>query len=111
MTAADKPTRCEARSALTDAEIRALESLPEPVAHELQPVLQCELQREHSGEHVSLGQSGGDGSNWWLSWPTGVRALQPLPICPASAVEDGEDDPCTLPMGHDGAHDFEMYER
>ena len=104
-----KPSRCSARTALSAAEVRALEALPEPVAHELQLVLQCELESDHRGEHMSLGQtSGPNGANWWLSWPVGDRQLQPLPPCPSSAATEDGPDPCTLPMGHDGAHDYEM---
>ena len=96
---------------MTAAESERLVSLPEPVAHELELVLQCELQSEHRGEHMSLDQtSGPDGANWWLSWPVGERQLQRLPPCPASAETDHGPDPCTLPMGHDGAQDYEMYD-
>lgn len=101
------PMRCPAQTALTSAELRALEALPDPV-NELDLVLRCELQAEHRGEHMSLGQTDNRGHNWWLSWPAGDRLLQALPTCPATIGEDVHEEPCTLPMGHDGVHDYEL---
>jgi hypothetical protein len=101
--------RCTALTALTSAEFRALQALPPPLAHELEPILRCLLEADHRGEHMALGQTSGiNGADWWLSWPVGDRQLQFLPICPATTEGDEEPETCLLPLGHEGAHDFEL---
>lgn len=102
-----EPTRCEARTPLTAAEICALESLPEPVGFELDLIAGCELQAAHRGVHMSLGQTDALGTNWWLTWPNGDRVFQQLTFCPVTRGTGVDEERCGLPLGHEGVHGFD----
>lgn len=57
---------------------------------------------------MAFAQTDGRGHDWWLTWPAGDRLLQALPDCPAVMGAGVHEEPCTLPLGHDGVHDFDL---
>jgi hypothetical protein len=73
-------------------------------AHELEDLMGCELGPGHAGPHEALGQTAGDGTDYWLRWSDGeavhVKVLEPC------EVESDSGDFCLLPSGHPGAHRF-----
>jgi hypothetical protein len=93
---------CWVEILLTDAELAELAAIPQP-ANELETQLWCELEAEHPGPHLTLGQASGD-IEWWLRWGLGGRDLVVLVPCSA----EGDDHVCTLPLGHPGGHSFEL---
>jgi hypothetical protein len=91
-----------------------LEARPDP-AHEIEPVVECELQHGHPGSHLALGQSYGDAAELWLRWqpgqPAGLLKVDEPGYCTAEGPdpeEPGELMECHMPAGHPGAHSFQL---
>lgn len=108
--------RCTASTSLSVDEIRLLEELPDP-AHELEQVVECELEAEHVGRHAALCQaSGGSEVEWWIQWTDGGdRNLASLKPCEAelsaSADQDASEnveEVCELAVDHAGGHSFHL---
>jgi hypothetical protein len=108
---------CAELLTLGEAEIRVLEARPDP-AHEIEPVVPCELQDGHPGPHLALGQAYGAITELWLRWLAG-QPLEFLEVaetgyCPAEGPPDPEDPgellDCRLPGGHPGSHSFLLEE-
>lgn len=72
----------------------------------------CELEPEHVGYHHSLGDVAfveEECEEWWLRWDeNGHRDLAALPGCPAKLGDRMDEELCTLPMEHAGAHIYEF---
>ncbi|MEU5869783.1 hypothetical protein ABZ815_52085 [Nonomuraea sp. NPDC047529] len=109
---------CATEVALTEDEYVHFAQVPDG-AHELVDTLQCELQADHPGPHLALGQAGGAGGvDWWLRWSATERSLIALEeetgYCETSGPPidpQGDSDDtvlCQLPSGHFGAHSWQM---
>ena len=59
--------RCQSSLELTVNEVTPLIRLPDG-AHVLAEVAICELEDNHPGPHVSLGQTDGEDQDWWIRW-------------------------------------------
>ena len=100
---------CGVELELSAAEARVLASMldgTQPVAS----VVYCELEADHPGSHLALGQVSGP-DWWWLRWDEAGqhRELVAAVCCDALAVPGGPGEPgvpCWLPAGHAGAHGF-----
>lgn len=99
---------------LSRSEITTLQARPGPV-HEIEPVVECELQAGHPGPHVALGQAYAAEPELWLRWlPGDCRTMfekTDSEYCDAEGPDpDNRDDleGCLLPAGHPGAHSFRL---
>lgn len=99
-------TGCSGFTELTGSEYAMLSALPLS-AIEVDLAQWCGLEQGHSGCHHSLGQVAFE-EEWWLRWDeNGQRDLAALPGCPAKLGNVNED-LCTLPVEHVGAHNYEF---
>jgi hypothetical protein len=110
----NKLSFCGESLTLSQKEIAALEARPDP-AHELEPVLDCELEAHHHGPHLALGQAYGAEAEVWLQWLPGERRelVEKRDYCEAEEPDPRDpDDPwtCELPAGHPGAHSFDLHQ-
>lgn len=96
---------------LTAEEVEKLDSLPD-AAHQVEPVLRCELEMAHAGPHYALGQTQDNGTepvkNWWLRWHDAdeIREWVHDADCDASASAGATHEDCLHPAGHEGAHSW-----
>jgi hypothetical protein len=63
----------------------------------------CELEIDHPGPHLALGQTDGRDRDWWVSWTTEITRMKPC-----QSIERGDDTRCRLPLGHAGGHSFAL---
>ncbi|GFE19995.1 hypothetical protein [Streptomyces nigrescens] len=99
---------------LTAEEIARLSALPDG-AHEVKPVLGCELESGHGGPHWAQAQAEDRGAdsitNWWLRWDDSIdlREWAHDDTCRVdSTAGDPDHDICLLPVGHAGCHSWAL---
>ena len=105
---------CAESLTVSDDHVRTLEARLDP-AHEIEPVVWCELQQGHPGPHLALGQAYEDAIELWLRWQSGLSAeifeVGEPGYCTAEGPdpeESGEVVECQMPTGHPGAHSFQL---
>ncbi|MEU4541834.1 hypothetical protein [Nonomuraea dietziae] len=101
---------CAELIVFTDDELARLDTLPDP-AHELEPAAVCELEADHEGPHLALGQTSGFDHEWWIRFRGDVREFVTPKPCPAETTDPQfprESWRCGLPQDHPGAHTFEL---
>jgi hypothetical protein len=104
--AAHTGLRCAAVTAITDVEFVFLLSLPRRFGPPFRRV-QCELSTSHVGSHVAFVMAADGGECWWwVRWDASHQELVQLQVC--NAVDQPGRDDCVLPIGHPGAHSYEL---
>ena len=107
---------CRVQEALSRQELDLLDALPGAANMVNFTMLPCELQADHSGPHLALGQMYG-GRARWLQWVPGWRHdwldIADAEHCAAEGplVSDGIPDDrelCLFPALHPGRHSFEI---
>ena len=107
---------CRVQEALSQQELDLLDALPGAANMINFAMLSCELQADHSGPHLALGQMYG-GRARWLQWVPGWRHdwldIADAEHCAAESplVSDGIPDDrelCLFPALHPGRHSFEI---
>ena len=107
----DCPQPCRATAALSQQELDALDKLPQGANEINFTTLSCELEAGHAGPHLALGQNYGARARW-LQWAHDWLDIAHEDHCeadrPLFGDIPGDRDMCLLPVGHSGAHSFEI---
>jgi len=103
-----KKGRCRAVAAVSPAELLRLTPVSEYVYSE-EGRVSCELVAGHAGTHVALVASAHGGDQWWwLRWDGQPGEVIQIDLCDAELQRGRYVDDCFLPVGHPGAHSFDL---